>query len=141
MKLELKHLAPYLPYGLKAINCFNEAVEVLGIQNGSDSVNNQLWIFKKNNECLKGYLYQCKPILRPLSDLTKEVNGASYMDKLSSLLNLNVIEHCFIAENITRPNFIDNVRYSVAKFLFENHFDAFNLIPQGLAIDINDLDK
>ena len=87
-RLELKHLSPYLPYGLRAINTFKEKVEVLGIQNGNESVSNVLWLFRHSNgDYLKGYLYDCKPVLRPLSDLTKEieVNGERFVPMIKLL--------------------------------------------------------
>ena len=32
MKLEIRHLAPYLSYKLKAINCLNDVTEIIGLQ-------------------------------------------------------------------------------------------------------------
>jgi hypothetical protein len=66
MKLELKHLAGYLTYGLKVINIQNNKEFKLEI--------NFLSYFIKNIEIYK-------PILRPLSDLTKEieVNGEKFI--------------------------------------------------------------
>lgn len=47
MKLELKHLAPYLTHKLKAKNCFNEIVEVKGIQFGNGLVIMYYGLLKK----------------------------------------------------------------------------------------------
>ena len=65
MKLELKHLAGYLPYGLKYKD----------IPKGFDGIR-ELDI-KTFDWCLENG----KPILRPLSDLTKEieVNGEKFV--------------------------------------------------------------
>ena len=56
MKLKLKHLATYLPYELMIINSVNKKME-LTIE--------YLHYWNESN-------IECKPILRPLSDLTKQ---------------------------------------------------------------------
>lgn len=62
-KLELKHLAPYLPYGLK-INTAENEMYLIDFKN------------KKIESLFRGHLIniyewdEFKPILRPLSDLT-----------------------------------------------------------------------
>ena len=96
MKLEIKHLAPYLPYGLKA--------EMLDYKN--DYVGRQfdkiigIYQWSKNNDwCIltdggsKPSLSRIKPILRPLSDITKEIehNGERFvpMVELAIIANLD----------------------------------------------------
>ena len=73
MKLELKHLAPYLPYGLK-IQGKGGRVETLGIEVGMTA---------KTINCAAILYYGYKPILRPLTDLTKEIehNGERFTPK------------------------------------------------------------
>lgn len=67
MKLELKHLAAYLPYELKM---YYETL--LGVK--------RHWILRCGT-ISEAIVYQNKPILRPLSDLTKEieVNGEKFV--------------------------------------------------------------
>lgn len=159
MKLELRHLAPYLLHRLKAKNCFNEIVEVKGIQFGNESCNNVLWTFVKNGDYLQGYLYQCKPILRPLSDLTKKIehNGKRFVpiDWLFENVNEKLrfsddrfmdyddgkskdILHYSIYDVFSDSITIDEILILTNK-IFEWHFDVFSLIEKGLAIDINTL--
>jgi hypothetical protein len=73
MKLELKHLAPYLPYGLNCELDTNVHSILIGLEKSfsNDSFVGRFDEFGEHN------LWQFKPILRPLSDLTKEieVNG------------------------------------------------------------------
>ena len=120
MKLELKHVSPYLPYGLRIFNKDNKGSCILSI--GSiERVIELPEIFK--------------PILRPLSDLTKEVlqelreseNDDSLLWGVSGfsgdLTNCAIYQH--------------NLTYSVLNWLYKNHFDIFGLIEEGLAIDIN----
>ena len=76
MKLELKHLAPYLPYGLKLIGDIdNNPIDKYDISTDG-------WLcYITNNGGGKGRISGYKPILRPLSDLTKEIeiNGNKFV--------------------------------------------------------------
>jgi len=71
MRLELKYLAPYLPYGLKC------EVGQGGIRRMiAETIMTESFI--GIDDVL---LYAHKPILRPLSDLTKEIehNGENFV--------------------------------------------------------------
>ena len=144
MKLELKHLAPYLPYNLKCIDFYKG--------------------YKKNIhfELTPIELYQLdydtvKPILRPLSDLTKEIehNGEKFvpLDKLTNNHRL-IIEHKDIISDylMSREQTISftkriekyicfNDIINLTNDLYSIHFDVFGLIKAGLALDINTLNK
>ena len=138
MKLELKHLAPYLPYGLKAkmLDCKIDYVgkqfdEIIGVHQWS----------KDGDWCLlteggsKPSLDRIKPILRNLSDLTKEIehNGEKFVpiDRLTCWFDFTYLD--------THSLYIHEYPYNVVEKLFEWKFDYFDLIPNGLAIDINTL--
>ena len=138
MKLELKHLAPYFPYGLKAkmLDCKIDYVgkqfdEIIGVHQWS----------KDGDWCLlteggsKPSLDRIKPILRNLSDLTKEIehNGERFVP----MERINPVKDFFNADYIESMPL--SVPYSLFVRLLEFHFDVFNLIPNGLAIDINTL--
>jgi len=73
MKLELKHLSPYLPYEIRCKMNGNGNIETL---NGL-SVSWAYFSFLNDNY----EFYEFKPILRPLSDLTKEIeyNGEKFV--------------------------------------------------------------
>ena len=75
MKIELKHLAPYLPYGLK-IRCFRKG-EKLFLE---DIILTGEILDYILSEDANRYNYH-KPILRNLSDLTKEIehNGEKFV--------------------------------------------------------------
>jgi len=119
MKLELKHLAGYLPYKLKGImyygGCVREDVE-LGL------MDIPVW--------LNGS-YPIKPILRPLSDLTKEDWNSVFVDSdIDNILSIYQSDRHFGC-----------VEYYLVNILLSHHFDIYGLIENGLAIDINTLEK
>ena len=134
MKLELKHLAPYLPYSLKIKTNGRTVVSIIsGLQCDLDVI----------HDYGKTPIQYIKPILRPLSDLTKEFeDGLTYMDKLRDFfgkveLNKASDNNCvhFTLEGWTSFHDIHNFQ---AK-LFAWHFDVFGLIEKGLAADLNTL--
>lgn len=146
MKLEFKKIVHHLPYGLSYMN----------------PVHNTVGYF--DNSCFDDgweLIYDVKPILRPLSDLTKEieVNGERFVpiERLFEMVarnkkpeyqkyyyidSLNYLEcsHPGTAETLTliKYDVMKNQAHLVEK-LFEWHFDIHGLIDAGLAIDINTL--
>jgi hypothetical protein len=114
-KLELKHLAPYLPYGLKMLRFDGQGIDLT----------------ERFYSIPTAILQNYSPILRPLSDLTNETNGMCYW---------LLIEEIEMRKNIIKSSEIDNICVKTYNNLLENHFDVFNLIPNGLAIDINTLE-
>lgn len=129
MKLELKHIAPYLPYGLTSVNYFD------GIELKRKIVPSNIMGFVDGDT-------NAKPILRPLSDLTKEikVNGEKFVP-------IEFIEEKYYTQNwanqlsrcIEDEKWIYHLDYSLILSLLEWHFDVFGLIENNLAIDINTL--
>jgi len=125
MKLELKHLAPYLPYGLKCQLSKHQikygethSLVVNGLSiDDSGEVNIE---FLHNDDLMfSNTINPVKPILRPLADLTKlGSNETWWRDKIA----LGITSH---------------LNYSEIEELLKEHYDVFNLIPAGLAIDIN----
>ena len=157
-KLELKHLAPYRPYGLKFVMTSDyldefghyddwsgkeedykkgavwtyagEIDEDLMIPLGDGDISR---VFKKDNTYISIKCNGIKPILRPLSDLTKEIFDLSFSWKTNpNIYSIATIKNRLITNNLT---------YYDQLFLIELHFDVFGLIDQGLAIDINTLNK
>jgi len=86
MKLELKHVAPYLPYDL-GIKILNYKCDYVGIKesivNGYYFIGYSLYLTYKNGGTGKS-INESKIILRPLSDLTKEIehNGEKFVPLL-----------------------------------------------------------
>jgi len=138
MKLEIKHLAPYLPYGLKiepyqkVLSCGYLTKDELDISTFED----------KNIEDIK-------PILRPLSDLTKEIehNGERFVPNEYFYKNwfIKIREDGHFSRDNgdgTCEGFsYKSAPYDLIEHLFEFHFDVFGLIDSGLAIDLNTIQK
>jgi len=160
MKLELKHLAGYLPYGLKVRYIERNETHILDFSN-------------LNSIC--SYQIHLKPILRPLSDLIKEIklNGEKFVpiieicklsETVNELVRINaksnicgfdftneiqeILRFCyhfntkhFQLTNEESYNQCILNQYEMFQKLLEWHFDIHGLIEKGLAIDINTLDK
>lgn len=145
-KLKLEHIAAYLPYGLKTeikhINHFNKII----VSELSPIV---IVDWQRGN-------FELKPILIPLSDLTKEIKHNSLSiqlePKLESVIPMDLIyKHYFytirkdghysyhIGDGTVIGSCYRSAPYGLIDLLLQWHFDIHGLIKQGLAIDINTL--
>lgn len=140
MKLELKHLAPYLPYGLEFILLrYDKDIFVCqGLRIHKYSGGDYIMAIHENGEyniSIDGDWY--KPILRLMSDLTraefKQIWEDSQCEKEEDDWVLEAISggHIFCYADF------QNITYRGIETLLANHFDVFGLITAGLAIDIN----
>ena len=147
MKLELEHLAPYLPFKVLV---------------GDGRTPFELTEYNFTNI----FKYIDRIYLRPLSDLTNEieVNGEKFVPiiELAKLFHIckSAVTHfsniqnagfygisvnCHIENDdgrftyyqIRNEEFVLSNTYEEVQKLLEWHFDVFGLIEQGLAIDIN----
>lgn len=134
MKLELKHITPYLPYGLKAIDKRTKEIRTVTLLHFTydlKTVGHNHLIY--NGVLLSKHL----PILRPISDITDNELISFY--ELTSfdleLININELkdELCHMIKG--------NDRFQITQFqkLFEWHLDVFRLIDKGLAVSIHDV--
>lgn len=135
MELEVKHLAPYLPYSLKLQYVVREKVEKNGIMtsivhNKNETHPTKVSIDWYNEE----HIWMFKPILRPLSDLHSEfIIGDIYpFNSLSKRSRMD------LEENNGNP-LIMKYAYEDIQILLEYHYDIFGLINKELAVDINSI--
>lgn len=159
-KLELKHLAPYLPYGLRSADLY---IKDFGLTSPliAEIVPSNILKFTDGSS-------RALPIFYPLCDLDKEIKHND--KKFIPLVELLKIKHKnwyekyngtrygeigvdekkawfeFQATLSVRVNFYGNSifdypEYWIMEKLFEWHFDVFGLITKGLAVDINTLNK
>jgi hypothetical protein len=146
MKLELKHLAPYLPYKLKGeYNDIKGCVVTMAVQtsNGRE---------ERNIDC---FLDGIRPILRPLSDLANygeegiinehSINllieseyGVEYGMFSQYIGELELVIEGDTSQGYDSSKEIDfKVFQTIQEELLKGHFDIFGLIKEKLAIDIN----
>ena len=163
-ELELKHLAPYLPYGLSFSVNLNDV---------RDNFPNELRTLKLAEISIDLALKKGKPILRPLSSITKEeaskllskAQGVSVNEDTLRVLNNNndtiIIQYEYLNDvllclslSYTNRTFIatpyaiygSHKRITptpmfIYDWFIENHFDVFGLIDRGLAIEKITLNK
>jgi len=145
MELTKYELTPYLPYDLKFIGKgANKEIQVLtGIRNDA--------VLIKFNSVAFGDIEDILPILRPLSDLIPNTyDEYNVVDGIEDSILITMIEslpqHCDAYDewmesyfDNPEPSRILQAPYEFIQVLFEQHYDVFDLISQGLAIDINTL--
>jgi len=137
MKLELKHLSGYLPYELKVSQPRLGKIESYLLYGLKYSEYAKEWtVFiddSRHGNYQNVYLKGIKPILRPLSDLTKDEHFELYMD-LCEEIGVVRCEHLLLALQ-------DNLKYvfnlqdleALEDWMYKNHFDwKYNLIKTVL---------
>ena len=147
MKLELKHLAPYLPYSLKVImegkkcNIAWMSTKYISVIRPTKigEIKRIKWDYAPLN---------LRAILRPLTDLTKEIehSGERFVpiDSLSKITTLEYddgVLHQADWDGEMQETEVEYLCYAQFILLLEWHFDVFGLIDAGLAIDINTVEK
>lgn len=153
MKLKPEHLIPYLFYKLevKYLNFLTTKYATAYLTGISKGDGIETTYKRKRDGCAGDYIgweghnnvtdLEFKPILRPLSDLTNEIehNGEKFVP--ANKHNGLTFEMEYVAKGkraAITPNGTATSYLTIQK-LFEWHFDVFGLIELGLAIDINTL--
>lgn len=141
-KLELKDLVHSLPHGLKFIHQ-GKIYLLMALSLKYDQ--NPLWIkgWDMKKSTIDIFPEGCKPILHPLSDLTKEItiNGKTFVPIDMLWFDTLGTDN----EAFDKDAFYNNYDfgfgfypYKVVQKLFEWKFNVFNL-PKHLWINVNDL--
>ena len=130
MKLELKHLSPYLPYELKAVIRLRE--------DSSLPIDDECVVTVSCFEVayLDSEYEEFKPILRPLSDF----KGMIVRDiKIELELSHNqVMEFFGFMDGEIK---LDNITLGLYNAMCKKYIDFNGLIEKKLAIDINTLNN
>lgn len=155
-KLELKHIAPYLPYRLKYQGYYGGVSTMRDIKHIRD-YNEETDEYTPNIQ-VDGYTIEfIKPLLRPLSDLYKEIDGVVRIVEIFRMFGIyheNIrVTNCGLKYNdgaewllfdwsYSAQSFIDSdggiyLNMESLTYLFQHHYDVFGLIDKGLAIDLN----
>lgn len=136
-KLKLKHLTPYLPYQLMILNTQeNKLINLLSIS--SDGFLNK----ESYDSGVKPFnINQIKPVLRPISSMSiEEIEELQDTVKDEDIYISVSKTNIWIEDNTSDPygghmELHIDVLYEAYEWLFKNHFDIFNLIRRGLAIE------
>ena len=151
MKLELKHIAPYLPYDLQmAYIVKGEIIEAGNLNRVSINrdENHPIRYGINYNDAVHEWMF--KPILRPISSMTKEeayefgvllISEADMEDKEVGIGEMTLMGVTYPIIAYKDKEFssigisgIDLIPYEAYEWLFKHHFDVFGLIGKGLAI-------
>jgi hypothetical protein len=139
MKLEL-NILQHVINGVQ-IEILNYKSDYVGIRfakaNGYYFLNNKLHITYEGGSTGKS-LEDCRLILKPLSDLTRE-DLIEDLGTETSCLDWTTSEREHWIKFYSREHWINNLPYLIYSHLLKNHFDVFGLVEAGLAIDINTL--
>jgi len=145
-KLKLRDLSVYLPYGLNGLDELKQRVKIIGFKN-------ETYFIESGNVNAYGDILSLVPILRPLSDITKNItiNEITFIPIKKLNEHIGFYNSRFIdyddgeSKNTLHFSFFD-VYFESLEFdkileiqnkLLEWHFDIYGLIDKGLAIDIN----
>lgn len=142
MELELKHLTPYLPYGLKLQYVVREKVEKIGIMksishNEDETHPTRVSISLMYNE---EHIWMFKPLLKSLQKF-------EYDDIIQIKEHLGLGNWCDAYDQYFDAWFDDvanvdklilQAPYEIMQFFLECHFDVFGLIDAGLAVELKD---
>lgn len=140
MKIELKHYSPYVLTGVK----YQNREGIIATFDPEDLYDLMCNIRDYENYDLSNYY---KLILHPLSNLKKEIehNGRAFVpqDELEELLQINGLHFLNGYTIYSGNNVVISIEemQTVANKLYEWHFDVYELIDKGLAIDINLLNQ
>jgi hypothetical protein len=121
--LELKHLAAYLPYNIEIEHATmfsgkKEISELRSLNERSVEIGHRMYVEISN----------CKPLLRPLSQLTQEIehNGERFVP-----MDLLAEDSCFYFDK----EYVLRQPYWVVEKLLSWHFDIYQLLENNLAIE------
>lgn len=129
MKLEIKHLAPYLPYGLKAKFKAKNKKTCRKYVKGTISVmysDCSICCYDTVNATPDNF----KPILRQLSDYA-DIDSDALCD-----LNCDLSDQIQISEFASKRISLSAISVGAFEILVSNHVDVFGLIDQGLALPL-----
>lgn len=162
-------LFKYLPFGLKAVMVIDarEDFSFLEIDNYYIFDKGNIWQYcgyadkdlyiplgdgdfdgfiLRNENTYADVKSFCKPILKPISDLSILVieEFEKYDGKINGKANDEII-NLFCEENgvdeIIENIVLSSLPYECVEYIFKNHYDFFGLIEKGLAVSIHDVEQ
>lgn len=138
MKLELKHISPYLPYGLKC-KILNSKCDYVGIEeselNGFYLLSGYPHFTYKGGSTGKSFS-EFTPYLRPLSKF--ELSGFEIYIGSEWCEAYGEWFDSFDGNETTKKGLILKAPYPVIQYCLENHIDIYDLLDNNLALPIQD---
>lgn len=129
MKLELKHVAPYLPYNLMAKfpetnkkGCRSYVTGVIGALYSDGTMVCHDTVNASPNRFM--------PMLLPLKYF-EDINSPAFQD-----VNCDLTHQIEINEVANKQRNYTSLSVGAFELCLKYHIDIFNLIPQGLAVSI-----
>ena len=139
--IKLHEICGYLPYAVKLYHIGYKGKNILDL-----SIPKGLYLNTLNSINMLSVIKECPflfMLLRPLSDLTKEIehNGKRFVPIVKLLQ-----EYCFDTNEMTEQEINEyaesmieiDMSYMVSQMLMEWHFDIHGLINRNLALNLND---
>ena len=136
MKLELKHLTPYLPYNLTGLEYIGAELHELTM---TQTDARALFIWNRCDNNLHPSRIDCKPILKPLNLLSKHDVDFMYFDIIAT--DNDMYGNRMEFDDWLNETDIYHLPFCIYRQLLEWHYDLFGLIKKGLAISYNDIKK
>jgi len=132
----INKLKGYLGTELEGLDLLGQKVKLIGIKN-------ETYFIDGGNIYAYGDIQDFKPILRPLSDLTKYCDDLGFVP-IEELNDCEYIKY-YIFNNENKYFLLADIQdgynilepFSAKDRLLEWHFDIYGLIEQNLAIDKN----
>lgn len=146
MELEVKHLAPYLPYGLKLQYVVQEKVEKTGIMKSISHNEDEMHPTRVSISAMynEEHIWMFKPLLKPLSKLSNEdlipigllirdieKHKATYKDNIFAVEDAKA----WIRTGMKPVLSLLQVQ-GIMEHLYSIHADIFKLIDAGLATEL-----
>jgi hypothetical protein len=142
MKLELKNIAPYFPYGIKvqlATPWDNESIkEIVGL-----SAEHVELIMSRPTDTEYFEFTDIKLILKSISEFC-ETDLKQIIEYISSGYWCDAYENYFehwFNDACNTEKLILQAPQEIFNYFLENHYDVFGLIGEGFAISIHDINN
>ena len=132
--LELKHIAPYLAYGLQFFTPNGKMAEMT-INGCCTRMKTSFGSNLDKNISFKCLIQNYKPSLRPLSQLLQDEKTCAEINLLLEPNGLEINNFLLLRNSILNVAISWQEMQEVLNILYREHYDVFGLIEQELAIE------
>jgi len=135
-KLELRQILPYVAYGVKGIFTIlgNRpfAIDGFSIEDDEVIVRGYPGAYGGHSDSIENF----KPLLIPLDQLTDEIaNEYKIFGRVHTLFNGEIVNTATAKDFLKMGIKNGSIKYSIMSDLISKHYDVFDLIGQGLALN------